>query len=55
MDASYPESVPRPPHWGGFRSIPSVIEFWEGRPNRLHDREEFRRVEGGWTARRLSP
>ena len=31
------------------------IEFWEGRPNRLHDREEFRRVEGGWTSRRLSP
>jgi pyridoxamine 5'-phosphate oxidase len=55
MDASYPESVPRPPHWGGFRLVPSVIEFWEGRPNRLHDREEFRRAEGGWTSRRLSP
>jgi pyridoxamine 5'-phosphate oxidase len=55
MDASYPDVVPRPPHWGGFRLIASVIEFWEGRPNRLHDREEFRRVEGGWTSRRLSP
>ena len=55
VDAQYPGEVPRPPHWGGFRLLPSVIEFWEGRPNRLHDREAFRRVEGEWVASRLSP
>ena len=48
--------VPRPPHWGGFRLVPSAIEFWEGRPNRLHDREAFTRgADGAWHARRLSP
>jgi pyridoxamine 5'-phosphate oxidase len=56
VDAEYPEVVPRPPHWGGFRLLPSVIEFWEGRPNRLHDREEFvRDAAGAWESRRLSP
>ena len=51
----YPDTVPRPPYWGGYRLVPDVVEFWEGRPNRLHDREELRRSEQGWTARRLSP
>jgi pyridoxamine 5'-phosphate oxidase len=55
VDAQYPGEVPRPPHWGGFRLLPSMIEFWEGRPNRLHDREIFRRVDGAWVASRLSP
>jgi pyridoxamine 5'-phosphate oxidase len=55
VDARYPDEVPRPPHWGGFRLLPSMIEFWEGRPSRLHDREVFRRVEGEWVASRLSP
>ena len=56
MDTSYPQHVPRPPHWGGFRLVPSAIEFWEGRPNRLHDREAFTRgADGAWHARRLSP
>jgi pyridoxamine 5'-phosphate oxidase len=56
LETEYPETVPRPPHWGGFRLLPSVIEFWEGRPDRLHDREEFRRgAEGRWRSRRLSP
>jgi pyridoxamine 5'-phosphate oxidase len=56
-DAStrYPGDVPRPPYWGGYRLVPDVIEFWAGRPDRLHDREEFRRQEGGWRSRRLSP
>ena len=55
VDAQFEGEVPRPPHWGGFRLLPSAIEFWEGRLNRLHDREVFRRVEGEWVASRLSP
>jgi pyridoxamine 5'-phosphate oxidase len=48
--------VPRPPFWGGFRVRPIVIEFWQGRPNRLHDRIRYRRVEeGGWRIERISP
>ncbi len=55
VDAEHPADVPRPPHWGGFRLLPSAIEFWEGRPNRLHDRELFTRQESGWGSVRLSP
>jgi len=48
--------VPRPPHWGGYRVAPEVIEFWEGRENRLHDRIRYRRGEaGGWLVERLAP
>lgn len=48
--------VPRPTHWGGFRVIPTAIEFWQGRPNRLHDRLLYRRLdEGRWLIERLSP
>lgn len=50
------KEVPRPPNWGGFRVIPSAIEFWQGRPNRLHDRLHYRLVEdGSWVRERLSP
>jgi pyridoxamine 5'-phosphate oxidase len=56
VDAEYPGDVPRPPHWGGFRLLPTTVEFWEGRPNRLHDREAFTRGEdGAWVSARLSP
>jgi pyridoxamine 5'-phosphate oxidase len=55
--AEYPDGVvPRPPHWGGYRVIPAAIEFWQGRPSRLHDRIRFTRSPaGGWTRERLSP
>ena len=47
--------VPRPAHWGGYRVIPDQIEFWQGRPNRLHDRFRFVRVDGTWKVDRLAP
>jgi pyridoxamine 5'-phosphate oxidase len=47
--------VPRPAHWGGYRLVPAVIEFWQGRDGRLHDRFRFRRDGGGWVADRLAP
>jgi pyridoxamine 5'-phosphate oxidase len=48
--------VPRPPHWGGYRVIPSCLEFWQGRENRLHDRLCYVRIDqGGWRIERLSP
>jgi pyridoxamine 5'-phosphate oxidase len=49
------EDVPRPSYWGGYRLRPDVVEFWEGRPSRLHDRIHFVREDGGWRVERLSP
>ncbi|MBB5153777.1 pyridoxamine 5'-phosphate oxidase [Saccharopolyspora phatthalungensis] len=49
------ENVPRPPHWGGWRIRPESVEFWQGRPDRLHDRLRFRRTNNGWTVERLAP
>ncbi|MBW4648825.1 MAG: pyridoxamine 5'-phosphate oxidase [Kastovskya adunca ATA6-11-RM4] len=50
------KEIPRPPHWGGFRLIPTEIEFWQGRPNRLHDRLRYRREpDESWVRERLSP
>jgi pyridoxamine 5'-phosphate oxidase len=50
------KEVPRPEHWGGYVLSPSRIEFWQGRPNRLHDRFRYlRQPEGGWTLERLAP
>ena len=50
------EAIPRPPHWGGYRVAPDSIEFWQGRPDRLHDRLRYRRdAEGLWRIERLAP
>ena len=50
------QDIPRPSHWGGFRVAPEMIEFWQGRPNRLHDRLRYRLVrENEWVRERLAP
>lgn len=52
----YPEAVPRPPHWGGYRLVAEEFEFWQGRGDRLHDRIVYRRIRGGrWRMERLAP
>jgi pyridoxamine 5'-phosphate oxidase len=48
-------TVPRPPHWSGFRLVPETIEFWADRPFRLHDRTVYSRVEGLWQTQHLFP
>jgi pyridoxamine 5'-phosphate oxidase len=47
--------IPRPEHWGGYRVIPDRVEFWQGRPGRLHDRLHYRLADGRWVLERLAP
>ena len=49
------DDPPLPPHWGGYRVTPEVVEFWQGREDRLHDRLRYRREGGKWVVERLSP
>jgi pyridoxamine 5'-phosphate oxidase len=57
FEAKFPEGdIPRPPHWGGYLVRPVTIEFWQGRPNRLHDRLLYTLQENGnWIIERLAP
>jgi pyridoxamine 5'-phosphate oxidase len=54
-DARFPDDVPPPPTWGGYRLTPERFEFWQGRTNRLHDRLRYRKSEAGWIIERLAP
>jgi pyridoxamine 5'-phosphate oxidase len=57
LTAQYGEGeIPLPPYWGGYRVLPASVEFWQGRPSRLHDRLRYRRQpDGSWCIERLSP
>ena len=49
------QEPPCPPHWGGYRLLPDRLEFWQGRPSRLHDRLNYRLNDGQWLRERLAP
>lgn len=56
FEKKFPAEVPRPPHWGGYVLTPERVEFWQGRPNRLHDRFVYtRQSQGSWRVERLCP
>lgn len=49
------QEILRPPHWGGYRVVPQLVEFWQGRPSRLHDRVQYTRLADAWKTERLAP
>ena len=56
FDLKFGDNVPRPPHWGGYRVKPKVIEFWQGQENRMHDRLRYTlQDDGRWLIERLAP
>ena len=57
LEAKYPDqNVPKPPYWGGYVLLPARIEFWQGRPSRMHDRFRYlKQTDGSWLIERLSP
>ncbi len=56
FEQKYPNAVPLPPYWGGYVLAPVEIEFWQGRPNRLHDRFRYtKQADGNWLIERLAP
>jgi pyridoxamine 5'-phosphate oxidase len=56
VERRFPDEVPRPDYWGGYRLRPDAVELWQGRPDRLHDREHFLlQDDGTWRTERLSP
>ena len=56
VSKKFGDDPPPPPHWGGFRVVPESVEFWQGRPNRLHDRMLYtRQPDGSWRIDRLAP
>lgn len=54
-EARFPDEVPRPSHWGGYRVMPETIEFWQGNRSRLHDRLRYTRSDGAWPITRRNP
>jgi pyridoxamine 5'-phosphate oxidase len=55
FEAEHGENPPRPAHWGGYRVVPQVMEFWQGRRDRLHDRIQYRLNNAVWKIERLAP
>ena len=55
LEVTYPNHVPRPPHWGGYALSPELVEFWQGLPSRLHDRLIFQKTGENWSTFRKNP